>query len=165
MVFVKIIKFNFYAADEKVGDPVELSADNQLDSYLWSVAEKKIWSSYQLPCGRSRCSEGYQVTADTSDAATIWPIRIRRWSIFSDQEFGMTKTIKMVFVQQNIVWTLANGEKLLKRTTNATDRCQLHRSTKIQGWKRNRLYSSEGSWIYDYNWSGRLYYYQYPCTW
>lgn len=121
----KSIKVQLYAGDEKVGDPVELSADNQWTHTFSKLAEKKAGQAISYRVEEVAVPEGYQVTADTSDAAhtiltnthtpAVTDIPVTKiWNDQANQD-GLRPT-------SIVVNLLANGEKVAqKELTNATD--------------------------------------------
>ena len=121
----KSIKVQLYAGDEKVGDPVELSADNQWTHTFSKLAEKKAGQAISYRVEEVSVPEGYQVTADTSDAAhtiltnthTPAVIDIPVTKIWNDQD--NQDGLRPASIVVNL---LANGEKVAqKELTNATD--------------------------------------------
>ena len=121
----KSIKVQLYAGDEKVGDPVELSADNQWTHTFSKLAEKKAGQAISYRVEEVSVPEGYQVTADTSDAAhtiltnthTPEVIDIPVTKIWNDQD--NQDGLRPASIVVNL---LANGEKVAqKELTNATD--------------------------------------------
>ena len=121
----KSIKVQLYAGDEKVGDPVELSADNQWTHTFSKLAEKKAGQAISYRVEEVAVPEGYQVTADTSDAAhtiltnthTPEVIDIPVTKIWNDQD--NQDGLRPASIVVNL---LANGEKVAqKELTNATD--------------------------------------------
>lgn len=121
----KSIKVQLYAGDEKVGDPVELSADNQWTHTFSKLAEKKAGQAISYRVEEVAVPEGYQVTADTSDAAhtiltnthTPAVIDIPVTKIWNDQD--NQDGLRPASIVVNL---LANGEKVAqKELTNATD--------------------------------------------
>ena len=121
----KSIKVQLYAGDEKVGDPVELSADNQWTHTFSKLAEKKAGQAISYRVEEVSVPEGYQVTVDTSDAAhtiltnthTPAVIDIPVTKIWNDQD--NQDGLRPASIVVNL---LANGEKVAqKELTNATD--------------------------------------------
>ncbi len=121
----KSIKVQLYAGDEKVGDPVELSADNQWTHTFSKLAEKKAGQAISYRVEEVSVPEGYQVTLDTSDAAhtiltnthTPAVIDIPVTKIWNDQD--NQDGLRPASIVVNL---LANGEKVAqKELTNATD--------------------------------------------
>jgi len=121
----KSIKVQLYAGDEKVGDPVELSADNQWTHTFSKLAEKKAGQAISYRVEEVAVPEGYQVTADTSDAThtiltnthTPAVIDIPVTKIWNDQD--NQDGLRPASIVVNL---LANGEKVAqKELTNATD--------------------------------------------
>ncbi|WP_449159814.1 Cna B-type domain-containing protein [Streptococcus sp.] len=121
----KSIKVQLYAGDEKVGDPVELSADNQWTHTFSKLAEKKAGQAISYRVEEVAVPEGYQVSADTSDAAhtiltnthTPEVIDIPVTKIWNDQD--NQDGLRPASIVVNL---LANGEKVAqKELTNATD--------------------------------------------
>ena len=121
----KSIKVQLYANDEKVGDPVQLSADNQWTHTFSKLAEKKAGQAISYRVEEVSVPEGYQVTADTSDAAhtiltnthTPAVIDIPVTKIWNDQD--NQDGLRPASIVVNL---LANGEKVAqKELTNATD--------------------------------------------
>ena len=121
----KSIKVQLYAGDEKVGDPVELSADNQWTHTFSKLAEKKAGQAISYRVEEVAVPKGYQVTADTSDPAhtiltnthTPEVIDIPVTKIWNDQDNqdGLRP-------ERIVVHLLANGgEVAQKELTNATD--------------------------------------------
>ncbi len=121
----KSIKVQLYANDEKVGDPVQLSADNQWTHTFSKLAEKKAGQAISYRVEEVDLPKGYQVTADTSDPAhtiltnTHTPdvIDIPVTKIWNDQD--NQDGLRPASIVVNL---LANGEKVAqKELTNATD--------------------------------------------
>ncbi len=121
----KSIKVQLYAGDEKVGDPVELSADNQWTHTFSKLAEKKAGQAISYRVEEVSVPEGYQVSADTSDVAhtiltnthTPAVIDIPVTKIWNDQD--NQDGLRPASIVVNL---LANGEKVAqKELTNATD--------------------------------------------
>lgn len=121
----KSIKVQLYAGDEKVGDPVELSADNQWTHTFSKLPEKKAGQAISYRVEEVAVPEDYQVTADTSDAAhtiltnthTPAVIDIPVTKIWNDQD--NQDGLRPASIVVNL---LANGEKVAqKELTNATD--------------------------------------------
>lgn len=121
----KFIKVQLYANDEKVGDPVQLSADNQWTHTFSKLAEKKAGQAISYRVEEVDLPKGYQVTADTSDPAhtiltnTHTPdvIDIPVTKIWNDQD--NQDGLRPASIVVNL---LANGEKVAqKELTNATD--------------------------------------------
>ena len=121
----KSIKVQLYAGDEKVGDPVELSADNQWTHTFSKLAEKTAGQAISYRVEEVSVPEGYQVTVDTSDAAhtiltnthTPAVIDIPVTKIWNDQD--NQDGLRPASIEVNL---LANGEKVAqKELTNATD--------------------------------------------
>lgn len=121
----KSIKVQLYAGDEKVGDPVELSADNQWTHTFSKLAEKKAGQAISYRVEEVTVPEDYQVTADTSDPAhtiltnthTPAVIDIPVTKIWNDQD--NQDGLRPASIVVNL---LANGEKVAqKELTNATD--------------------------------------------
>lgn len=121
----KSIKVQLYANDEKVGDPVQLSADNQWTHTFSKLAEKKAGQAISYRVEEVSVPEGYQVSADTSDVAhtiltnthTPAVIDIPVTKIWNDQD--NQDGLRPASIVVNL---LANGEKVAqKELTNATD--------------------------------------------
>ena len=121
----KSIKVQLYANDEKVGDPVELSADNKWTHTFSKLPEKKAGQAISYRVEEVAVPEGYQVTADTSDAThtiltnthTPAVIDIPVTKIWNDQD--NQDGLRPASIVVNL---LANGEKVAqKELTNATD--------------------------------------------
>jgi len=121
----KSIKVQLYANDEKVGDPVELSADNKWTHTFSKLPEKKAGQAISYRVEEVSVPEGYQVTVDTSDAAhtiltnthTPAVIDIPVTKIWNDQD--NQDGLRPASIVVNL---LANGEKVAqKELTNATD--------------------------------------------
>ncbi|WP_247926162.1 Cna B-type domain-containing protein [Streptococcus parasanguinis] len=121
----KSIKVQLYAGDEKVGDPVELSADNQWTHTFTKLAEKKAGQAISYRVEEVDVPKDYQVSADTSDAAhtiltnTHTPAVIdipvtKIWNDHDNQDGLRPDRI--------VVHLLANGDPVAqKELTNATD--------------------------------------------
>ena len=121
----KSIKVQLYANDEKVGEPVELSADNKWTHTFSKLPEKKAGQAISYRVEEVSVPEGYQVTVDTSDAAhtiltnthTPAVIDIPVTKIWNDQD--NQDGLRPASIVVNL---LANGEKVAqKELTNATD--------------------------------------------
>lgn len=121
----KSIKVQLYANDEKVGDPVELSADNKWTHTFSKLPEKKAGQAISYRVEEVAVPEGYQVSADTSDVAhtiltnthTPAMIDIPVTKIWNDQD--NQDGLRPASIVVNL---LANGEKVAqKELTNATD--------------------------------------------
>ena len=121
----KSIKVQLYAGDEKVGDPVELSAENQWTHTFSKLAEKKAGQAISYRVEEVDVPEGYQVTADTSDPAhtiltnthtpEVIDIPVTKiWNDHDNQDGLRPDRI--------VVKLLANGNEVAqKELTNATD--------------------------------------------
>ena len=121
----KSIKVQLYAGDEKVGDPVELSAENQWTHTFSKLAEKKAGQAINYRVEEVDVPEGYQVTADTSDPAhtiltnthtpEVIDIPVTKiWNDHDNQDGLRPDRI--------VVKLLANGNEVAqKELTNATD--------------------------------------------
>jgi len=121
----KSIQVQLYAGDEKVGDPVELSADNKWTHTFSKLPEKKAGQAISYRVEEVAVPEDYQVTADTSDPAhtiltnthTPAVIDIPVTKIWNDQ--NNQDGLRPASIVVNL---LANGEKVAqKELTNAAD--------------------------------------------